>query len=204
MPNPRTEAELITNALYEDFGTGGYTPGPVPHVDGREAIREMKGDNFPGWQDVEWAGYHIKYLVQKACEEYLPGQFVPYVQRRRHLLKGTYLWDTRFNANDEEIVILGDVQEYNELTRSNGGIGILVADTQANSDLTGDFIRWHENLKGGISDYTAERENDGRPARIRKTEYMIRKVRAYFFENGDFETGVREGWLNNTFQQTMR
>ena len=204
MPNPRDEAELIINALYEEFGTGGYTPGPVPHVDGRVAILAMREDSYPGWQDVEWAGYHIKYLVQKACDERLAGQFAPYTQRRRHLVKGQYVWDARFNANDEEIVILGDVQEYNDLIRSNGGIGILVVDTQANSDLTGAFIQWHENLKGGMSNYTIEREIDGRPTRIRKTEYMIRKIRAYFFNNGDFETGVHDGWLNNTFQQTMR
>lgn len=193
MPNPRVEAELIINALFEEFGTGGYTPGPVPHVNGRGAILEMKQDNFSGWQDVEWAGYHIKYLVQRVCRRNLAGQFAPYEQGRRHLIKGRYLWDTRFNANDEENVILGDVQEYNDLMASNGGIGILVADTQANFDLTGEFIHWHEVLKGGASNYTIEREIDGRPIRRRKTEYMIRKIRAYFFNNGDFEAGYAMG-----------
>lgn len=204
MPNPRDEAELITNALFTDFGTGGYVDGPVPHVDGHIAIQEMKDDGFPGWQDVEWAGYHIKYLIQQACDEYLPGQFTPYVQGRRHLIRGDHLWDSRFNANEEEIVILGDVQEYNDLIRLNRGIGILVVDAQANSDLTGDFIQWHDDLKGGISTYTVERELEGRPPRRRKTEYMIRKIRAYFFNIGDFETGVHDGWLNDTFQQSMR
>lgn len=111
MPNPKNEAELIINALFEDFGTGGYTDGPIPHVDGREAIMEMKEDKFPGWQDVEWAGYHIKYLVQNACDEKIPGMFKPYIQKRRHLIKGNYVWDTRLNANEEGTVILGDVQK---------------------------------------------------------------------------------------------
>ena len=92
----------------------------------------MKQDNFSGWQDVEWAGYDIS-ICQRVCRRNLAGQFAPYEQGRRHLIKGrSNLWDTRFNANDEENVILGDVQEYNDLMASNGGIGILVADTQAN------------------------------------------------------------------------
>jgi hypothetical protein len=204
MPNPKDEAKLISNALFDEFGTGGYTDGPVPHVDGRGAIIEMKNDGFPGWQDVEWAGYHVKYLALKTCEERFPGQFSPYTDRRRRLIKGQYLWDTRFNANEEESVILGDVQEYNSLIASNGGIGILVADTQANYDLTGDFVEWHEALKGGSSAYSIEREMEGRPPRRRKTEYMIRKIRVYYFKPEDLVTGVNEGWLNNTFQVNMR
>ena len=201
MPKPRREAELIVNALFEEFGIGGYTPGPVPHVDGRGAILEMKEDKFPGWADVEWAGYHIKYLVQKACDEKIAGKFTHLIQKRRHLVKGEYVWDARFNANDEEVVILGDIKEYNKLLKDNRGIGVLVADTQANSDLSGEFVQWHEELKGGLSDYSVEREIEGRPPRIRKTEYMIRKIRAYFFKTKDFVDGLDEGWLDNTFQK---
>ena len=204
MPNPRNEAELITNALFEDFGTGGYTDGPVPHVDGHGAILEMKQDNFPGWQDVEWAGYHIKYLVQNACDEKIPGKFKPYIQKRRHLVKGNYVWDTRLNANEEGTVILGDVQEYDGIVKTNKGIGVLVADTVANYDLTGEFVEWHEQLKGGSSSYSIEREIEGRLPRLRKTEYMIRKIRAYFFKPEDIVRGVNEGWIDNTFQQSMR
>src|SRR5208283_1481583 len=204
MTSPREEAELIINALFDDYGTGGHTDGPVPFIGGQEAIEEMMADNFPGWQDVEWAGYHIKYLVQKTCDEKLHGQFTSLIQRRRHLIRGEYLWDARFNANDEEIVILGDVQEYNQLTADNHGIGILVVDAVANFDLTGEFVQWHETLKGGSSDYSIEREIEGRPARLRKIAYMIRKIRAYFFRPEDFVRGVNEGWLDDTFQLTMR
>jgi len=204
MPNPKEEAELITNALFEDFGTGGYTDGPVPHVDGKGAILEMKRDEFPGWQEVEWPGYHIKYLVQKACEEKPLIGMQPYVQKKRHLVKGNFVWDTRFNANDEEEVILGDVQEYDDLIKRNGGIGILVVDAQANLDLDGSFLSWHEKEKGGLSEYSIEREIEGRPPRRRKTEYMIRKIRAYFFEPEDIKTGVKAGWMDDTFQIGMR
>ena len=62
MPTPEEEANLIVNALFEDLGTGGYEEGPCPHIDGRDAILNMREDGFPGWQEVEWAGYHITYF----------------------------------------------------------------------------------------------------------------------------------------------
>jgi hypothetical protein len=203
MPNPREEAESIVNALFEDFGTGGYGDGPVPHIDGYGAIQEMRDDGFPGWRDVEWAGFHIKYLVQNECRRKLP-EILPYDQERRHLVKGRYVWDSRFNANEEEEVILGDVQEYDTIVRENNGIGILVVDAYASYDFDGEFRRWHERLKGGSTPYTALREAEGRHPRLRKDAYMIRKVRSYFFTSDDLRDGVRDSWLDATFQEGLR
>lgn len=204
MPNPREEAELIVNALFEDYGTGGDTPGEVPGIEGREAIQEMKKAGFPGWQEVEWAGYHIKYLIQKACEEKLSNKIQPYNLGKRHLVKGKYVWDTRFSAINSKNIILGGVDEYKDIITNNDGIGLLVVDSVVNYDLNEDFRRWHEELKGGSSGYSIERELDGRAPRIRKTAYMIRKIIAYFITVDDLKTGVIEGWLDDTFQQSMR
>jgi len=204
MPSPKQEAELIVDALFEDWGTGGDTRGECPFVDGRDAILEMKKAKFPGWQEVEWAGYHIKYLVQKASELYLRGKIKSYDRNKRHFVKGNYLWDARFNANEYNIVILGDVEEYNNIIKNNSGIGVLVIDAAVNYDFNEDFRRWHEEQKGGSSDYSIEREIEGRPVRVRKTEYMIRKAFAYFFTPDDLKNGVKDGWVDDTFQKGMR
>jgi len=206
MVTPKNEGEEITNALFEEWGTGGFTRGPCPSVDGREAIKEMKKAGFPGWAEVEWAGFHVKFLVQKACQESLASKVKPLEVRKRHLVKGAFLWDPRFCANEEKQVILGDVDEYRELVagEGKGGIGILIVNTVAHDDLDGDFRRWHEEYKGGSSEYTIEREAEGRPPRVRKTKYMITMVTGYYFDLSDLEKGVKEGWLRDNFQEGMR
>jgi len=205
MVTPKEEGLMITEALFEDWGTGGITRGPVPYVDGREAILAMKKADFPAWQDVEWAGYYIKFLIQEECKEKLAGKIAPYSRERRHLVKGNYVWDTRLHAGEGK-VILGDVIEYNGviLDEGKGSIGLLVVDVYANTDLNGDFRRWHEELKGGLSDYTREREREGRSPRDRKTAFAIRKVLGYYFTMEDFRKGIEEGWLRDDFQRGMR
>jgi len=203
---PKEEGELITSVLFEEMGTGGITRGPCPGVDGRDAIVEMKDEGFPGWPEVEWAGFHVKYLIQKICQKKLADKVKPLTIRKRHLVKGEYLWDPRFCANEEKHVILGDVDEYLELieTEGNGGIGLLIINAVAKYDLNGDFRRWHDELKGGPSEYTVEREVEGRPPRMRKTEYMITTVTGYYFTLSDLEKGVERGWLRDDFQRGMR
>jgi len=197
---------MIADALFQDWGTGGITRGPCPGVDGREAVVEMMENDFAGWREVEWAGYHIKYMVQKACREQLKGKVEPLSLGKRHLVKGGFLWDSRLLANDVMRVILGGVEEYDKLISSwgNGSIGVLVVNVVANYDISEDFRRWHEELKGGPSDYTLEREAEGRPARERKTEYMIVNVMAYHFSKDDMDRGVKSGWLRDDFQLGMR
>lgn len=206
MRNPREEAAIIVEALFEDYGTGGITRGECPGVDGRMAILEMKEAGFPGWQEVEWAGFHAKFLVQKMCREKLNGEIQVYdLDKKRHLVRGDYAWDTRFHVYDKSDKIpLGDVKGYSDLVEKHGGIGLLVVDAAVNTDKNGDFRRWHEELKGGSSEYSMERERDGRPPRERKTEYLILGVYAYFFTLDDLNKGVMEGWTEDDFQRTMR
>ncbi|MDD3035287.1 MAG: hypothetical protein PHT25_11955 [Bacteroidales bacterium] len=205
MLSPKQEAELIVDALFEDYGTGGFVERPCPYIDGKEAILEMKENNFPGWGEVEWGGYYIKYLVQKISKERITGGIEPYDLGKRHLVKGNYVWDTRLFASERGYdVILGDLEEYGAIVRENGGIGILVVDAVANRDLEESFKTWHERIKGGSSDYSIEREIEGRPSRIRKTAYMIVKVFAYYITPDDLKEGVTAGWLDTKFQRNMR
>ncbi|RSD34182.1 MAG: hypothetical protein CI953_1035 [Methanohalophilus sp.] len=200
----KEEAELILDALCEEYGTRGIRDGPVPYVDGESAITEMKDDGFPGWKEVEWPGYHLKYLFQKVCQESLNGKVKPHNLGKRYLVKGDFLWDPRFNANENNQVILGGVDEYNEILKTYEGIGIFVVETLCNYDFTDEFREWHEDIKGGPSQYSKTREREGRPIRKRKTQYMIRKAKAYFFTPKDIQKGVTEGWIGDQFQKSMR
>lgn len=203
MSNPKDEADVIIDLLFEDYGTGGYTRGEVPYwVDGKEAIKEMRAADYPRWQEVEWAGYYIKYLIQKSIEAKSEGKIRGRMQQKWHFFSGDYIWDVRFHADGDK-VILGDVDGYLEVTEKNNGIGVLIVDALAGPDWNREFRDWHEEFKGGPSQYTSERERDGRPVRIRKFNFFIKKILSYYFPYGDFQRGIEDGWVK-TFQEGMR
>jgi hypothetical protein len=205
MPNPKDEANLIAESLFDEFGTGGISAhGDIPFIDGRDAVLEMKESGYPNWKQVEWAGHHIKYLVQKNCSEGLCGAIVPYNLRSKHFVKGEYVWDARFKGHESNRVPLSAVTDYDSITRRNGGIGVFIVDALWAHDLNGDFRRWHEEQKGAPSRYSIIREREGRPEHPRKSAYAFGKIIAYFFAYNNLQNGVRDGWLQNNWQIDMR
>ncbi len=207
MLKPNEEAQLIIDALHEDYGYDGNQYGECPYIDGRKAVLEMKAAGFPGWAQVEWAGFYLKFLIQNICSEKLSHEKIePFdLGRNRHFIKGSFVWDTRFHANDDNMKIpLGDLEDYNAIAIQNGGIGIIIVDSVAKPDNEDDFRRWHEEIKGGPSNYTIIREIEGRRPQPRKKEFFIKKVLAYFFSPTDFQTGIQENWMDTEFQDNWR
>lgn len=207
MLKPNQEAQLIINALNEDYGYDGNQYGECPYIDGKSAVIEMKEEGFLGWAQVEWAGFYIKYLIQKICQENLSNTNIrPYnLERNRFFIKGSYIWDARFHANDEyKRIPLGDVEDYDNIAEQNEGIGILIVDSVASPDNDGDFRRWQEEIKGGPSKYTITREMEGRRPQPRKKDFYIKKVLAYYFTPDDLRIGVDEKWIDAEFQDKWR
>jgi len=207
LPDPNEEASTIVDALFDEVGaTGGCSPhGDVPGIDGRDALTEMKDVGFPGWGEVEWAGYYLKYLMQKICNDRLSGIIEPLnLTHKRHFIKGQFVWDARFSADDKNEVPLGAVEEYADIIHTNKGIGIFVADCTVIKDERGSFRRFQEDMKGEVSDYEIKSENEGKNPQPRKEAFMIRKVYAYFFTLADLQEGVRNRWAKDSFQQNMK
>lgn len=165
----------------------------------------MREANFPGWGEVEWAGYYLKFLLQKTCSDQLAGLVEPFdLIHKRHFVKGQYVWDIRFSADDKNEVPLGAVDEYAGIMEANNGIGVLVADSAVFKDESGSFRRFQEEMKGEISDYEIKAEVEGKNPQPRKEAFMIHKVYAYFFTYADLEEGVRNRWAKDSFQQAMK
>lgn len=207
MPSPKEEAVIIIDALFDEVGaTGGYSPhGDVPGIDGREALIEMKEAGFPGWGEVEWAGYYLKFLLQKTCSDQLSGMVKPLdLEHKRHFIKGQFVWDARLSSDEMSAVALGAVNEYADIIEANGGIGVLVADAAVIKDDSGDFKRFQSEMKGEVSDYEIRAEVEGKPPQPRKEAFMIRKVYAYFFTLADLKEGVKNRWAKDNFQRTMK
>jgi len=213
MKTPLEEAKMLCNALFSELGTASITPGPCPGVDGREAIEEMYEKGLPSWTENEWAGFYLKHLMQELAVQKYPDEFeeLTIKEKKIYLVKGQYLWDTRLKAN---IATTGKTplfgkEQMDALLDEFGGMGLLIALAQSNLDYSGDFRRWHDEfkfLKKGIdkTEYVKQVEAEGRRSYARKTDFMVIQLNAYYFTKQDILNGIKEGWIEDTFQATMR
>ncbi|MHA1222371.1 MAG: hypothetical protein ACTSP3_03715 [Candidatus Heimdallarchaeaceae archaeon] len=204
MVTPKEEAVKLYEILFEELGTAGITRGPVPYVDAKYGILEMKEKGLPSWRENEWQGFHLKHLLRELCKEHKL-DIQPYTERKNYLVKGEYIWDIRNKSSDKEIPTIWFSNEVLEkILNEYEGIGLLVADSVANKDEEGDLRRWHDELKGAETDYTRQRKAEGRLPREMKKDYMIKRLYAFYFTRDDIEEGFHEGWLRGDFQKYMR
>ena len=89
------------------------------------------------------------------------------------------------------------IQEY-------GGVGLILAVGSAEyDDKKRTFQNWHEQLKGGKSDYEHERTRRGSPSRRRKITFVLRKIQALWLNSDLILAGIRDCWIGK-FQEGMR
>lgn len=209
---PKDEAYQIIDALFDELGTGGLTPGPGEFVDGQAAIIEMIDKEWPSWKEVEWPGFYMKHKALELCEQKYPNTFQEFKPTPKlRLLKGNYIWDVRFAATattdlDEKPknIILSDTKIQEDLLDEYNGFGLILVDAVVSLDLDGEFIKWLTEEKGGKSSYDKKRIADARPPRMRKTGFMIKRVYASYYPKEIFLEGINEGWLKDDFQRSMR
>jgi hypothetical protein len=206
---PKKEAKKIVDSLFDEFGTGGYCPQGCPYVDGYDAIEEMEKRDWPSWKQIEWPGFYLKHKIRELAIQKFPADFEPWNHGTLYLLKGEYIWDTRFNAitGDERYagqIPFMSVESIDRILDDSDGLGLFVVNAVANYDLDGKFIDYLEQKKLGKTEYDLEREAEGRPPRRRKTAFMINRVYSYFFPGEDIHKGPRDGWINPKFQEDRR
>lgn len=206
MPNPLDEAKKVVEVIFDELGTAGITRGPCPYVDGKDAIEWMFDKGYPSYTELEWPGYYIKHLTQDLCKTEYPGKIEPYSIKKQHMVKGKYLWDIRLRslAAESNDVILFDTENQNSLLDEHNGLGLIIYEAVMNYDIDDEFREWLLEFKGGLSDYEKQREEEGRPVRLRKTGFMIVLAYAFHFTKDEFLKGVEDGWLRNDFQLSMR
>ena len=67
----------------------------------------------------------------------------------------------------------------------------------------GTFKAWHDELKGGRSDYEKDRVRRGAPSRRRKIAFRLRRIEALWLNSDQVTKGLDEGWID-FFQKGMR
>ena len=170
---------------------------------GRKAILEMKDADYPHWRQMEWIGFYFQFL----CDTKLPPLVqIPGPKYGRVEFDGLseIPWDfkvhPRKNANgqDNKSVIVNDTLATTEAIKQFGGAGLILAIGDAEyNDEDRSFQIWHQELKGGLSNYEKQRILRKAPSRLRKTLFQLREIELILLDDnvirglGSFQKGFR-------------
>ena len=149
---------------------------------GRKAILEMKNTGYPHWKQMEWIGFYFQFLCDTKLSSIME---IPGPKYGRVEFDGfaEIPWDFKVhpekNANGQESrsVIVNDRLATAQAITKFGGAGLILAIGEATyNDQDRSFQIWHQELKGGISNYEKERILRKTPSRLRKTEFKLNEI----------------------------
>ena len=171
--------------------------------DGRKAILEMRDSGYPHWKQMEWMGFYFQFL----CDTKLPPLVkIPGPKYGRVEFDGfsEIPWDFKAhqdknaNGQDNKSVIVNDSLAIAEAIKQFGGAGLILAIGDAKyNDEDRSFQVWHQELKGGLSNFEKERILRKVPSRLRKTEFRLREIKLILLDDkkvrglGSFQEGFR-------------
>jgi len=146
--------------------------------DGRKSILEMKESGYPQWKQMEWIGFYFQFL----CEKYLsnimdiPG---PKYGNVRFDAYKEIPWDFKAHAmnTSSHQIIVNDSEAVANGIKDYGEVGLILALGKVlYNDEDRTFQKWHESLKGGLSDYSVERIKRGAWSRLRKVSFDLQQI----------------------------
>jgi len=146
--------------------------------DGRKSILEMKESGYPQWKQMEWIGFYFQFL----CEKYLLGIMeIPgptYGNVTFDAFKDIP-WDFKVHAmnTSSHQIIVNDSEAIANGIKDYGAVGLTLAIGEVvYNDENRTFQKWHEELKGGKSDYEIERIQRGAWSRLRKVSFDLKQI----------------------------
>lgn len=194
LPNEvANEAELAIDVLEQTFS---------PRVDGREAVLELKEAEY-NWKQMEWQGWYFEFTAFDALTDQLAGTVGPTFDSTEFDYQRNYVWDLKAHStttpsgNERRDMYLNDKTSVEECIRANDGIGFIVAhgDPEYDDD-DRSFYHWHQELKGGKSEYVKRREERDASSRVRKRAFHLNRISAYFVPSiGALRDGEDAGWI---------
>lgn len=199
--DPREEAIKIFNILKPKFSD---------KIDGKSAILEMKQKNMNNWKQMEWQGWYFEDIGRDELIKIIGGNIGPSFGRTTFDFIRNYVWDLKLhsiydtNGKQKPWLVLNDKEAIEAVIHKTGGLGFIIANAEMTFDHSGEFKKWHDNLKGGKSSYEIERIERGAPSRMRKTSFKIKNWESLFFNDfSQINEGTKEGWIEE-FQTGMR
>ncbi len=144
----------------------------------KEVILEMKDNDYSHWRQMEWIGFYFQYL----CEKHLKDIFKFQTPRYNNVsFDGLYKIPFDFKAHamntSSHQIIVNDSEAIANAIKEYGKVGLLLALGKVEyNDEKRTFQKWHEKIKGGLSDYTKARKARGAWSRLRKVEFELQQI----------------------------
>ena len=152
----------------------------IPFVwDGRQSILEMKESSFPHWKQMEWIGWYFQFLCEKFLKDVLDEIPGPKFCNVRFDGFKEIPWDFKAHATNTSShqIIVNDSEATSEAIKKFGCLGLILAMGEVKyNDNERTFQKWHEDLKGGKSNYEIERIKRGAWSRLRKVEFKLEQI----------------------------
>lgn len=146
--------------------------------DGRESILQMKESDYSQWRQMEWIGFYFQFLCEKYLSDIMEIPGPKYGNVRFDAFKDIP-WDFKSHAmnTSSHQVIVNDSEAIANGIKDYGAVGLILAFGKVlYNDEDRTFQKWHEELKGGLSDYSLERIRRGAWSRLRKVSFDLHQI----------------------------
>ena len=146
--------------------------------DGKKVILEMKSVGFPHWRQMEWMGFYFQFL----CNKYLSSIMqIPGPKYGRVEFDGfkNIAWDFKAHAinTSSHKIIVNDSESIAYAIGKHGAFGLILALGKVlYNDEDKTFKKWHDDLKGGQSEYERKRIERGAWSRLRKVSVDLEQI----------------------------
>ncbi|MFX0171026.1 MAG: hypothetical protein ACFE9L_03830 [Candidatus Hodarchaeota archaeon] len=126
MLSPQKEAEMITEVLFNEYGSTGVIPPCLPPIqEGKEAIYLLKKKGIE-YKEDNWVELYFKFRTLELLEYKKPGQFKHVIFQGNHLIKGDHSWIIQINNIDS-----WDRWFLEEFVNTFSGMGVLLIVTHS-------------------------------------------------------------------------
>jgi hypothetical protein len=175
--------------------------------DGKEAILDMKNNNYNQWKQMEWAGFYLQFVIQTYNENHfmIPGKTINKTTFDAHWISSDTPIDVKFHSNFDtkgkhnRRIPLNDCLAMDKAIDIYGSVGIIVLFGDPVYDESGEFKLWHDTIKGEKSNYVKQAELENKNSRARKTLINLTHTHYYSIDENNMHLldGFQKGMVNS-------
>lgn len=166
--------------------------------DGKKSIMEMKEGGSNQWKQMEWIGWYFEYLCEKNLSDFMK---IPGPKYGNVSFDGFFgiPWDFKAHStNSGTKMIVNDTEATLNAINEFGCVGLIVASGDVEyDDEERSFYKWHQEIKGGKSQYEIDRIKRNASSRRRKKSFNLNEIlfinltKDLLLKHGSFQKNFR-------------